>query len=102
MSHPAGATRPGSLPFKKFKPTMQITIQLFGMQARLADARVIQLDLPEDADCQAALDRLAVDYPALTDSLPGSRLAVNQHYAEPDRRLAPGDEVALIGMISGG
>ncbi|MEM6550935.1 MAG: MoaD/ThiS family protein [Planctomycetota bacterium] len=81
---------------------MQITIQLFGMQARLADTRAVELDLPDNADCQAALDRLAADCPALAESIPASRLAVNQHYAEPHHRLTAGDEVALIGMISGG
>lgn len=81
---------------------MTITVQLFGMQARLADTRALRLDLPDQADCRAALERLAADCPALSESIAASRLAVNHRYAEPDQRLLPGDEVALIGMISGG
>ncbi|MEM1211780.1 MAG: MoaD/ThiS family protein [Planctomycetota bacterium] len=81
---------------------MTITVHLFGMQARLADSRSLQLELPDDANCGAILERLGVEYPALSPSLSGSRLAVNHRYAEPDEKLAEDDEVALIGMISGG
>ena len=39
---------------------------------------------------------------ALGDEPPGLLYAVNKEYAERDRRLADGDEVALIPPVSGG
>ena len=81
---------------------MKQTVLLFGPQARLAGKREVSLDLPDDADAATVLARLADAEPSLKASVAASRLAVNQDFAEPSRRVEASDELALIGMISGG
>jgi len=50
------------------------------------------------------IERLSDVWPALRlgDEPPGLLYAVNREYAEPERELADGDEVALIPPVSGG
>ncbi|TWT98182.1 ThiS family protein [Botrimarina colliarenosi] len=82
---------------------MRVSVLLFGPQATLAGARSVDVDVaaesPTANDILAALREAS---PALTGSLAMSRLAVNHEFAAPDRPIGPGDEVALIGMVSGG
>lgn len=48
------------------------------------------------------LEALARESEALAPSLAASRLAVNHAFVGDEHALSPGDEVALIGMVSGG
>lgn len=48
------------------------------------------------------LEKLAADYPKLQPLLPSLSVAVNREYVELGRRLADGDELALIPPVSGG
>lgn len=48
------------------------------------------------------MTQIATAYPALAGSLGVSRVAVNHEFAAGDDTIAFGDEVALIGLISGG
>ena len=45
---------------------------------------------------------LADAMPQLRGSLATSRVAVNHRFADKNERIDEGDEVALIGMVSGG
>jgi molybdopterin synthase catalytic subunit len=76
---------------------MQVRIRLFAILRERAGAQQLELDLPDGARVQDALDRLA----ALTD---GVRvvMAVNHEYADADMPLHGGDELALIPPVSGG
>ena len=82
---------------------MRINVLLFGPQATLAGARSVEVvvvaDSPTVSDVLIALRETA---PTLTDSLTSSRLAVNHRFASSDHAIQQGDEVALIGMVSGG
>jgi molybdopterin converting factor small subunit len=82
---------------------MRVSVLLFGPQATLAGARsvVVSVDnvTPTANDVLVALREVA---PALTGSLASSRLAVNHEFAYADQTVHQGDEVALIGMVSGG
>jgi molybdopterin converting factor subunit 1 len=76
---------------------VKITVRLFaGLRERAGTgARDLELaDGARTADVWAAL--------ALGEEPPGLLYAVNKDYAEPDRPLAEGDEVALIPPVSGG
>ena len=76
---------------------MQITVRLFAGLRELAGTGQRELELPEGsspADVWPAL--------GLGDEPAGLLYAVNRVYAEPDRKLADGDEVALIPPVSGG
>jgi molybdopterin converting factor small subunit len=80
-----------------------ITIRLFGPQAQLAGTRELIVELPDaDITCGELRQMLARTQSSLSASLAASRLAVNQAFAADDDPVRAGDEVALIGLISGG
>ncbi|MEO0476670.1 MAG: MoaD/ThiS family protein [Planctomycetota bacterium] len=81
---------------------MQIDILLFGPQAKLAQHDRVTLELDHASTVADALSALGEHVPELAPSLGVSRLAVNHEYAQMDDLLSEGDEVALIGMVSGG
>jgi molybdopterin synthase catalytic subunit/molybdopterin converting factor small subunit len=62
-----------------------------------AGAPEVTLDLPDGARVRDALDSLA----GLAEGIP-LVMAVNREYADADRVLDPGDELALIPPVSGG
>src|SRR5437879_3303178 len=76
---------------------MRVSVRLYAILRERAGASEVELELPDGARVQDALDRLG----ALADGLPVV-LAVNRHYADPSDELAPGDELALIPPVSGG
>jgi MoaE-MoaD fusion protein len=76
---------------------MRVTVRLFAGLRERAGTGERQLELAEGAlagDLWAQLD--------LGDEPAGLLYAVNKEYAEHDRTLADGDEVALIPPVSGG
>lgn len=74
---------------------MRVTVRLFaGLRERAGHSRLELDDVARVADVWPALD--------LGDEPPGLLYAVNREYAEHDRTLADGDEVALIPPVSGG
>ena len=81
---------------------MRINVLLFGPQAVIAKTDSVSIELAEPASVSAAIAALCQTIPALEPSLKSSRLAVNHDYAGPDDLLTNEDEVALIGMVSGG
>ena len=76
---------------------MQVRVRLFAALRERAGAEELELELPADARVQDALERLR----QLTGDV-SVVMAVNHEYASGDRRLAPGDELALIPPVSGG
>ena len=81
---------------------MQIDILLFGPQAKLAQSARVTIDLNHTPTVAEALSVLGQSVPELVPTLKASRLAVNHEYAQKDDVLCEDDEVALIGMVSGG
>ncbi len=82
---------------------MTVTVRLFALLRERAGRDSIEVELDEGATVAEALDRLSAR-PELGDLLERIpvRMAVNRDYAEPDTRLAPGDELALVPPVSGG
>lgn len=81
---------------------MQIDILLFGTQAKLAQTDTVKIELQDPPTVASALTALGKTMPTLAPTLGVSRLAVNHAYAAEDDLLSEDDEVALIGMVSGG
>jgi molybdopterin converting factor small subunit len=82
---------------------MNVTVKLFGAQAQLVGRREVVVLLDEtDATCAALRRGLAAAEPQLESSLTVSRFAINHEFADDQQSLSAEDEVALIGMISGG
>ena len=76
---------------------MEVTVRLFAVLRERAGAAEVVLDLPDGArvaDALAKLHELAEGLPLV--------MAVNREYADAQRTLAPGDELALIPPVSGG
>ena len=81
---------------------MQLTVLLFGPQARLADAKSLVVGVDKGATAADVLKALIVACPVLGESIGSSRLAINQEFAAPGDAVSADDELALIGMVSGG
>jgi molybdopterin converting factor small subunit len=82
---------------------MQLTIRLFGPEAQLANANELTVRVEEDPiTCAGLREKLAKCEPRLADSLKTARFAVNFEFATEDRLIRFGDELALIGSVSGG
>ena len=81
---------------------MRLTVRLFAMLREAAGADSVELELSEGATGADALEALRAQRGLeLLDRLP-VRLAVNREYAELERELSPGDELAVIPPVSGG
>lgn len=80
---------------------MQVNVLLFGPQATLAGKREVAVEVAEPT-AQAVLTALSEAAEPLAASLAASRLAVNHEFVAETHPIRPGDEVALIGMVSGG
>jgi molybdopterin synthase catalytic subunit len=76
---------------------MEVTVRLFAMLRERAGAAEVVLELDEGARVADALAELH----GLADGLP-LVMAVNREYADAERTLGPGDELALIPPVSGG
>jgi molybdopterin synthase catalytic subunit len=72
----------------------RVSVRLFAGLRERAGWSQQQVDAGSVGDVWRAL--------ALGDEPPGLLYAVNRAYAEPDRQLSDGDEVALIPPVSGG
>lgn len=78
-------------------------VLLFGPQAlkiEATEARVRDIEFP--IRVSDLITELTRQYPVLESSIVVSRLAVNQEFASPEWFIQADDEVALIGLISGG
>jgi len=76
---------------------MKVTVRLFAMLRERAGAPEVTLELPDGARVADALAELR----GLADGIP-LVMAVNREYADAQRTLGPGDELALIPPVSGG
>jgi molybdopterin converting factor small subunit len=75
---------------------------LFGPEAAAVGTSWIDLRVKTPATCADVREQLAAAQTSLRPLLAGARFAVNSEFAPLDRVIQPGDEVALIGMVSGG
>lgn len=81
---------------------VRITVRLFGSLREAIGASELSLSLPEEADLRALREQLGREHPPIARLGTHLRIAVNRVVAEDDRRLAEGDEVALLPPVSGG
>jgi molybdopterin converting factor small subunit len=82
---------------------LRIVVKLFGPQAQTAGRRELALDLAAGpVTCAALRCALAAAEPRLAPTLPASRFAINCALAAEADAVRAGDEVALIGPVSGG
>ena len=77
-------------------------MKLFAGAAELIGRRELTVTLEPDATVDAAFTAIAAEHPGIAAMRPILRFAVNHDFAEPDRVLHDGDELALIPPVSGG
>jgi len=81
---------------------MKISVLFFGVLKDLAGRSGETVDLPAGARVCDLLVHFAHGAPRLEALLPSLAISVNREYAEMDRALREGDEVALLPPVSGG
>lgn len=81
---------------------MTITILLFAGLAEKANAREVQVTLPENTSVRELLQVIGEAYPAVSPLLGSCFVSINHEYAAQDRVIKPDDEIALLPPVSGG
>ena len=80
---------------------MKIKVKFFALGRELIGRAELDIDLPEPASVSALIESLKKDYPRFA-RLNSYLIAVNMEYADLNRQLKDGDEVAVIPPVSGG
>jgi molybdopterin converting factor subunit 1 len=80
----------------------KVTIRYFASIREVIGKSMEMRNLPDRATAGELIDAIVVDHPGIEGLRRTSRIMVNHEYAERDRPLADGDEVALIPPVSGG
>ncbi len=81
---------------------MEITVRLFGAEAELAGQAQVTINVEDASTCGDLRRVLAKRHPSLAVRLPACRFAVNHEFAVEEHSVTEQDEVALIGLVSGG
>ena len=83
---------------------MTLNVLLFGPYAEAAQRDSVEVILPGNSGCTAGevLETLAEQQSALRAMLPAAMLAVNCQCVRPEHPVAEEDELAVIGLVSGG
>jgi len=80
-----------------------LDVLLFGPLASRAGTGRITVSVEGfPVSCGTLREAMARSHPDLADSLPLHRFAVNARFVGDEGVVREGDEVALIGMVSGG
>jgi molybdopterin synthase catalytic subunit len=81
---------------------VEITIRLFGAEAEAQGDSQVTVRVETPAHCGQLRRMLAERHPALAPRLPACRFAVNHAFVGEEHPVVEEDEVALIGLVSGG
>jgi molybdopterin synthase catalytic subunit len=81
---------------------LRIRVRLFAMQRETAGMRELRIEVPLGSTVDDAWNAVVETIPALAPGRSSLRFAVNGAYADDDRPLEDGDEVACIPPVSGG
>jgi molybdopterin synthase catalytic subunit len=81
---------------------MRIRVKLFASVRDIVGQSELVLEMPEGTKACTLPDRLVGEYPRLRALASFLKVAVNHEYADGERALVEGDEVALLPPVSGG
>lgn len=80
----------------------EVGVKLFASLREAVGRDEVAVRLPAGATTRDLLDSLCRTWPAVAAQRPALAVAVNLELARADRRLEPGDEVALLPPVGGG
>ena len=78
---------------------MKVNLSFFAAHKRTAGTDRASIELPEGSSARDAARAAETQFGLV---LKGSMVAINDEYAEPERKLEPGDTVAFIPPVAGG
>ena len=81
---------------------MRVRVLLCGMLKEFAGTSSAAIEVADGACVRDVLQHYESRIPQMKAALASLALAVNQHYASPETRLNPNDEVAFLPPVSGG
>ena len=81
---------------------MQVTIRLFALAKQKVGRSELTLELPESSTVAHMRQEIARACPELAPLLSSLMIAIDSEYADDQRRVEPGQEIALIPPVSGG
>ena len=81
---------------------MRIRVKLFASVREIVGQKELILEVPDGMKASALPHRLAIEYPGMRALVAFLKIAVNHEYADGERVLIEGDEVALLPPVSGG
>ncbi len=81
---------------------MKVTVRFFATYRDVAGKPQIEMEMDDGASLGDLLERLYDTYPKLKKWSESIICSVNRKYADEDKVLEPGDEVALLPPVSGG
>ena len=82
---------------------MSYQVLLFGAEAMAAGSKSVEIASDEPALTAADLKALLTEaVPAIAGTVPSCRVAVNESFVSDHDKILATDEIALIGMVSGG
>jgi MoaE-MoaD fusion protein len=82
--------------------SIRVNVLFFGAARDATGTDEAQLVLAPPHDSQNALEQVLTTYPALRRFGKSLLFAVNQEYADPNRQISDGDELAVFPPVSGG
>jgi molybdopterin converting factor subunit 1 len=81
---------------------VHVSVRLFALAKQKAGRSELTLELPETATVADLRRALARSSPELAPLVPNLMIAVDSEYADDDRPIVAGAEVAVIPPVSGG
>ncbi len=81
---------------------MRVTVKLFALAKEAYGKSSIPIELPAEATVGLLRHRLAEEIPTIVSLFPQMLIAVNSDYADDEKPIYQGDEVACIPPVSGG
>lgn len=81
---------------------MKVTVRFFATYRDVAGKPQIEVEMDDGASLGDLLERLYDTYPKLKKWSESIICSVNRKYADEDKVLEPGDEIALLPPVSGG
>lgn len=81
---------------------MKVCVKFFALHREAVGKEKIILDIEENAPIEKLLELLIEKYPGLRKLEEYTFISLNHEYADKNRKLKSGDEVALFPPVGGG